>query len=89
MPPRDLRESAEFTEQLQKLGDWARLDDILLGLIYAIARHPSDFPAVDEKTNVRLAKSISFGNSPSLRLLFRIVDETVIELIAIAPVEDE
>lgn len=86
---RDLREHQRFTEEISALGDWARLDDALVGVCTCISQKAEIFEEIPGfGGKVRIARSMAFGSIPAFRLLFTIVDENVVELLSIARAEE-
>ena len=68
------RESPEFTQQLQLLGDVPGIDEALRGLQWGILTDPEDFDIVPGFSTLRVAKTEVFrrptGNIPRLRVFF-------------------
>ena len=52
-----LRESELFSWQVGRLRASERMDDVLSGLLWAIARLADDFPLVPETEKLRVAES--------------------------------
>lgn len=90
-PPRNLKESAQFTEQKNKLLDiegCKRLDDILAGLDIALCRAPDRYPIIVKGTDLRMFKTLKFPNVPAFKIWYR-YDEEAVELVFIEKVADE
>ena len=83
--PRNLIESAAFTRMLAELGDVKRLDDVLRGVCWSIHINAEDWPVVRGFKRVRIAKSDGYGDTPKLRLWFRVLNNDEAELHAIEP----
>jgi hypothetical protein len=79
---RTLVESAIYTRQYAKIaeGNIARLDEVLAGLIWSISESPEKWPPVPGFRTTRLAKSDGYGNSPKVRIWFRILNQEETEL---------
>ena len=72
---RDVIEESTFAEQASKItADIRRFDDAMEGIQWALAREPDIFPVVHEASNLRIAKTVAWGDLPSLRVFFTFDD---------------
>ncbi len=79
---RTVREEPKFLEQCQALAvSHKRLDDVLSGLYFSLARQPEIFPKVPG-TSLSLAKTAMYPDAPALRIFFTYSD-TEVHLMAI------
>jgi hypothetical protein len=82
-----LRESDLYAWQLFKLGPTERMDDVLSGLVWAIARLADDFPIVPGTERLRVAESTQFlhqdGRPLRVRIWFVVVSESEVELLSV------
>lgn len=82
-----LRESDLYAWQVSKLGPTERMDDVLSGLIWAIARLADDFPIVPGTQRLRVAESTRFlredGTPLRVRIWFVVVSESEVELLSV------
>ena len=82
-----LRESEFYAWQVAKLGPTERMDDVLAGLLWAIARLADDFPLVPGTAKLRVAESTRFlhddGTPLRVRIWFVVADENEVELLAV------
>ena len=82
-----LRESEFYAWQLSKLGTSERMDDVLAGLLWAIARLADDFPLVPGTEKLRIAESTRFlhddGTPLRVRIWFVVASENEVDLLAI------
>lgn len=69
-----LRESALFTWKASQLGSSQKMDSLLAGLLWAIARLADDFPLVE--------------GTEHLRLWFAFASESEVDLLTIEAEED-
>ena len=81
-----LRESPEFTKQLDQLRGILRLDDPLDAIYWAISSSPKQYETVIGTRGIRLAKTEEMGTGndyvPVLRVWFRISkDDTTVDLL--------
>jgi hypothetical protein len=79
---RSVRFEHLFDEQLKVLGvdpEW--LDDAMVGLDLALAKHPEIFPMVPG-TNLSCAKLVVYKNAPPLRVFFT-YDATEVRVICV------
>ena len=84
---REVVEASTFTEQVSKImADVRRFDEIMDGIVWALARAPERFPIVHEGSNVRIAKTDPWG-SISLRVFFTFDDKQT-HLLWVEPVPD-
>ena len=78
-----------FSLQVNELrGSVPRVDDVLSGLKWAIARKPDEFPVVQEKRSLHLAKTRRYGDVPPMRVFFTF-DKKKVTLRWIEPLPDE
>ena len=82
-----LRESEFYAWQVTRLGSSERMDDVLAGLLWAIARLADDFPLVPDTEKLRVAESTRFlhddGTPLRLRIWFVVASENKVDLLAI------
>ena len=82
-----LRESEFYAWQVTRLGSSERMDDVLAGLLWAIARLADDFPLVPDTEKLRVAESTRFlhddGTPLRLRIWFVVANENEVDLLAI------
>ncbi len=82
-----LRESEFYSWQVSKLGTAERMDEVLSGLLWAIARLADDFPLVPGTERLRVAESTRFLNDDGtplrVRLWFVVATEHEVDLLAI------
>lgn len=82
-----LRESEFYSWQFGRLGASERMDDVLSGLLWAIARLADDFPLVPETEKLRVAESTRFlhddGTPMRVRIWFVVSTEAEVDLLAI------
>lgn len=79
---RHVRYEHLFDEQIKQLGvDPAWLDDAMVGLDLALAKHPEIFPKVPG-TQLSCAKLVLYKNAPALRVFFN-YDATVVKVICV------
>ncbi|MFZ2280353.1 MAG: hypothetical protein WAW39_21320 [Prosthecobacter sp.] len=82
-----LRESEFYAWQVARLGSSERMDDVLAGLLWAIARLADDFPLVPDTEKLRVAESTRFlhddGTPLRLRIWFVVASENEVDLLAI------
>ena len=83
---RTLIESENFTNQIQELGDFERLDDALTGVYWALSTRAEVYGPVFR--DIRLLKTDPLGGLPALSVRFRIRDEDAVELLHVEPTED-
>ena len=67
--------SSAYTEQLQAIGNYRRMDDALEGISWALGENPKVFGIVDGMKDVRLLKTDIAGDVPALRIWFKIDDQ--------------
>ncbi|WP_395751268.1 hypothetical protein [Prosthecobacter sp.] len=82
-----LRESDLYAWQASKLGPTEKMDEVLSGLLWAIARLADDFPIVPGTERLRVAESTRFlhddGTPLRVRIWFVVVSESEVELLSI------
>ncbi len=82
-----LRESEFYAWQVAQFGSSERMDDVLAGLLWAIARLADDFPLVPDTEKLRVAESTRFlhddGTPLRLRIWFVVASENEVDLLAI------
>ncbi|WP_395741400.1 hypothetical protein [Prosthecobacter sp.] len=82
-----LRESDLYAWQASKLGPTEKMDEVLSGLLWAIARLADDFPVVPGTERLRVAESTRFlhddGTPLRVRIWFVVVSESEVELLSI------
>lgn len=82
-----LRESELYAWQVSKLGAVEKMDDVLAGLLWAIARLADDFPIVPGTERLRVAESTRFlrddGTPLRVRIWFVVASENDVELLSI------
>jgi hypothetical protein len=82
-----LRETEQFTRQLQLLGDIKYLDEALARLMGAVSENPGQFDVIPGTTHLRFANARDFEREgipvPPLRLSFSIEDDGVVLLESI------
>ena len=83
---REIIEDLRFFDQLESLGNIRRLDQALEGVTWAIALDAEGFPIVE--CTSRLAKTRAMGDLPAFGILFDIIDDDLVGLYYIAPIED-
>jgi hypothetical protein len=79
---RQVRFEPLFDEQLKGLGvdpEW--LDDAMVGLDLALAKHPEIFPKAPG-TQLSCAKLVVYKNAPALRVFFK-YDATTVTIICV------
>lgn len=92
-PPknREIVASKLFDEQARKLGNFRRLDEVLRGVEWALSTRPEEFPAIHNE--IRLVATDSYGTGklhvPRLRIWFRILGESRVELLYVESAEDD
>ncbi len=57
----ELIESKEYTSQVSNLDDVERIDDILCGITFALAKNPYAFDVVSGIDDIRLLKTAPMG----------------------------
>ena len=90
IPDYGLVESKDYHNELGKIGDYKRLDDVLRGVTWALSNNPKVYRVVEGMKVVRLLKTGPFGDLPELMIWFWIdeVNERV-ELLMIESVQEE
>ncbi len=84
---RTIREEPKFEEQCQALAIiHKRLDEVLSGLYFSLARHPETFPAIPG-TSLSIAKTAVYPDAPAVRVFFTFSD-TEVHLLTIEFTED-
>lgn len=85
---RTIRQAPEFAKQIEwfELG-YKRLDEIMDGVTWSIARNPGVFPLM-AGTGLRLAKTDPFPNSAPLRIYFTWDEDDNCTLRWIEPMDD-
>lgn len=74
---RTIRQEPKFDEQLRELGiSCRRLDEILDGVCFGLARDPESFGVVPG-THLSILKTAVFPQAPSLRIFFTYTDNEV------------
>ena len=76
---REVVESQNFGLQRDELGDARRIDDALLGTVWAVSTTPEVYPCVYK--DVRLIRTKPFDDIPALSVRFRILGEDQVELL--------
>ena len=76
MAYREIKESIEFTAEIEKLGAH-RLDERLRGLVFELWIDAEDFPLVSPDHRLRVATLRSFTDEPDMTLYFEIEGDTV------------
>ena len=85
LPLRDVVEGPLFTEQVSKLtSDVRRFDDIMDGVVWALARDPERFPVVHEARNIRIVKTDAWGDTPLC--VFFTFDDNQTHLLWVEPI---
>ena len=83
---RDVVDGPLFTEQVSKLTpDVRRFDDVMEGVVWALARDPGRFPVVHEGSNIRIVKTYAWGGTP-LRVFFTFDDKET-HLLSVEPIQ--
>ena len=77
--PREVVEDQVFAGQIAALKfSVRRLDEILFGVIWRIARSPQQCPiAIEGRHDLRITKTMSFGDIPAFRILFKFTERHV------------
>jgi hypothetical protein len=93
LPPRKLRTIRQepcFDEQVRILAlDHARLDEVLGGVFFVLARSPERYPCI-ERTNLRAFCTRVYPSAPSLRIFYTFDEDTVsLHFIEFAPSEPD
>lgn len=82
-----LRESELYAWQVSKLGPTEKMDDVLSGLLWAVARLADDFPIVPGTERLRVAESTRFlhedGTPLRVRIWFVVTSPHDVELLSI------
>lgn len=82
-----LRESELYAWQVSKLGTTEKMDDVLSGLLWAIARLADDFPIVPGTERLRVAESTRFlredGTPLRVRIWFVAASASEVDLLSI------
>lgn len=82
-----LRESDLYSWQVSKMGASERMDEVLSGLLWAIARLADDFPVVPGTQRLRVAESTRFlhddGTPLRVRIWFVVASENEVDLLSI------
>jgi hypothetical protein len=85
---RTIRQEPKFDDQIKTLGiSHSRLDEVLDGVCFALARHPESFENV-KGTNLSILKTAVYPGAPSLRIFFT-YDECEVHLLAVEFCEDD
>ena len=88
MSRRTIRQEPKFNEQLEALGiSYRRLDEVLEGVCFALAREPERFSRIPG-TQLSIIKTPVYPNAPSLRIFFTYNEEEV-HLLAVEFCEDD
>lgn len=68
-----------------------RVDEIIDGALFVIARNPEKFHAIAKTDGVRIVTTDPFPGAPRMRIYFRGIDESTCELLWIeeAPISAE
>lgn len=75
---RTVIEDKQFNEQKQKITpDVRRLDEILFGITWTVARGPEECPRVLENPDIRVIQTNRFMDIPRLRIFFTFDDKEV------------
>jgi hypothetical protein len=85
---RTIRESQRYTEQCQELGDIKRLDEVLVGVCWAVVSDPEHFDLVPQ-TDIRWFPVDEISGIPALRIYFRVADDEYIDFLRIERIEDD
>lgn len=88
LPNRNIEESPEYLEELEKYGEIKYLDEALSGVMWALSIKPEYFPEIPN-TNIRFVRTIEFEREGysvvPLKIWFTIIDETKVLLLFITP----
>ena len=68
----ELREEQSFSQCVESLGGYARVDNAITGLIEALRIDPQDDPVVEGMKDVRLCMTGQLGDCPAMRWWYRI-----------------
>ncbi len=83
---RNIREEASFVESRDKLGATVkRLDEILWGVTWALAKDAECASWAVPDTPIRVVLTDAFPDIPSLRIYFRVVDDDQVALLYVEP----
>ena len=83
---RTIREETKYREQLDALAiDHKRLDDLMLGLMFALARSPEQFHKIPG-TSLSIAKTDVYPGAPALRIFF-VYNPYEVHLLAVEFIE--
>ncbi len=91
MSHRTIRQEPKFNEQLEALGiSHKRLDEVLEGVAFALAREPERFPRIPG-TQLSIVKTPVYLNAPSLRIFFtyNTYNEEEVHLLTVEFCEDD
>src|SRR5262249_12484859 len=81
---RTLRETPEFAEHMDALGDIKQIDEALNAVTWALATDPQQFPAIPGTSGLRLARTVSYQRGdvfvPGLKIWFVILADGAVEL---------
>ena len=83
--PRTLIESPSYGKMAAALGDARRLDEVLRGVTWSLSENAEAWPIVRGFRTIRLAKTDGYGDTPRLRIWFRILNDNEVELLGIEP----
>lgn len=79
IPPYSFLESNICKEDVEKIGDFKRLDEAIEGSLWGMLHSPKDYDVVEGMANVRLLKTKRFGSGndalPALNIRFRIEED--------------
>ena len=84
---REVIESLQFQDQVKDLGvSVKRLDEVLFGVTWRIARTPDQCPlAIEGRSDLRITKTVKASSVPPLRILFAF-DEGRVTLLQLSEV---
>jgi len=86
---RTIRQEPKFNEQLEALGiSYRRLDEVLEGVCFALAREPERFSRIPG-TQLSIIKTPVYPNAPSLRIFFTYNEEEEVHVPAVEFREDD
>jgi len=70
---REIVESSAFSSALRSMGNVRRLDEVLVGVHWAVSRNPEAFDIVPGMADVRLIKTAPSDDLPGLSIWFRLL----------------
>jgi hypothetical protein len=87
---RDIAEDPVFVAAAQRIeSDARRWDEIMDGVVWALARNPDAFSPVKKGSKLRLVKTKAFPAVPALCVLFEMESDDRIILRDVAIAEDQ